>query len=187
MKKTIFIFTLLLNSIASAAEPTNKLDFLYGQWEGLSNKAGVARKSYECNYPKLNGKIGIIEAKYVEIESKVEHIEFGTFAPIKNSDQYKFTLLRNDADELVAIGTMDSVRQIGTLELSVPHPQAGQPPILVKYIATISGKSWHEVGERSMDSGKTWIPFYEMNLTKVSETCEKIGSAYISDSSKAVH
>ena len=39
-------------------------------------------------------------------------------------------------------------------------------PAKIRYKATLTADSWVEDGERSMDGGKSWIPFFHMELTR---------------------
>lgn len=171
MSKIIVSFILLAFSQITFAE-SSPLDFLYGKWEGFGTKGTVVRASSECNYSKLNGKIGIIEAKYIEVESQKVHLEFGVLSPLDNNGKYKFSMVREDGSALDGIAQVDGVNQVGVLTFVFPPAKPDASAMIAKYTVTVKDGHWLEIGEISTDDGQQWKKIYEMNLKKVADMCE---------------
>jgi hypothetical protein len=169
--KILILFASIFIGLQSFASPL-PFDFLMGRWSGNGVKGTTVRKSSECNYVEL-GKIGIINAKYVELDSQKVHLEYGVLAPTNVVGRYKFGMVREDATTLEGIADIDSVNQVGVLNFSLPPNSAGGNPLLVRYTITVADQHWLEIGEISTDLGRQWKKIYEMNLTKVSSTCAK--------------
>ncbi|MBC7741825.1 MAG: hypothetical protein H7061_06495 [Bdellovibrionaceae bacterium] len=172
--KTFLIASATVSLLFTSLTSASPLDFLYGHWEGTGTKGATVRTSTECNYPKFDGKIGIIQARYVENESKKVIGEFGILSPVDNNGTYKFVMYRDDGSTLEAVAHVDGVKQTGLLEFSIPPQKPGAPTMNVKYTITVVGDHWLEIGEISTDNGVIWKKIYEMNLKKMSETCQNL-------------
>lgn len=172
------LFGLLVFS--SSVFASNSIEFLNGRWEGSGKKlqdgAWVERASTECNHSGTNGT-GIIQAKYVEVQTGKVHGEYGVISHKGPSPTlYDFKMVRHDGSKLDAEAVIEGNSSKGSaiLAFDIPPATPGQPNRKVKYVTTVKGNEWYELGSISMDGGKTFVKIYEMNLKKVAGYCVKL-------------
>lgn len=123
----------------------------------------------ETMKPKLGGQILVVEGlgKSVDKDTgkeRIVHQAYGIFSYDKEADKIKFRWYKaeNGEEGLTDIEVSENKFIWG---FDVPENK-----VRVKFTEVINEKgNWLEVGEVSRDSGKSWIKFFEMELSRVSE------------------
>lgn len=181
MKNTLILLLMLAMNIlfsnslpaqdAAGNDNLKPFNAWLGHWQGESSMKmgnGPARTARvdERVESKLEGAIIIVEGvgKAVNAATQQEmvvHHAFGVLSYDLNTKEYKFKTYLKDGR-----GTDAWVKLTGdnTFQWGFDIPNRGK----TRYAITIdpAKKTWHETGEFSAD-GSTWIPFIEMNLTRV--------------------
>jgi hypothetical protein len=146
-----------------------KLAKFVGTWRGTgSMQMGPDAHAYDqtetCEW-ELDGLILKIQGRGVQpnapADAKPVHHAFAVINYDDRTQKYQFRAY-------TAMGfanTFDfEVRDDGTYAWGMKMP--GNE---TRYHITITDDTWHEIGERSSDGGRTWTKFLEMNLQKVKE------------------
>lgn len=149
---------------ADHAQRMAALAFLHGSWKGDGWMAfGPNRRETfaqtERIGPFLDGDVLLIEGTGLagDAASRPVHHAFAVISPAENGDGYEF---RSYANQRAGTFAARLVRP-GALEWSLTTP-GGE----IRYLIAVEGDTWRETGERSGDGGKTWTPFFEMNLRR---------------------
>ena len=169
MKFLALLAGALLSAFASAQEPPvasldamRKLTFIAGEWRGKSTiTTGPEGKKtsdvVEIAEFRLDGLLFTFEGRGVA-DGKVVHNAFGviSYDPVGKKYQMKaYTATGYSTDATISVSE-------NQLVWGFEIPGAGT----VRYTIKVKDKKWHEVGEITRDSGKTYFPFFEMNLDK---------------------
>lgn len=181
MAKSILItFLCLLYSVASVAaqgEKGNasaknamdeqraemkKLESWIGKWQGAGwIEQAKGRENFagtETVQRKLDGLALLVEGKFKNKQDVVIHETLAVLSPNQKSKNYDFnTFLASGIKGLQELKAIESGWQWG-FEF---------PAGAVRYTIKINDKTWLETGEMTMDGGKNWRKFFEMNLSKV--------------------
>jgi hypothetical protein len=180
--KNQILFILILTVVPCAslfAQPSGELykekmkvfNFWEGQWQGegsMQMGSGPARKSnvVETLQFKLDGTVMLIEGigKAVDPQtnqSQVVHHAMAILSYDPATGQYNFHTYLKDGRSTPAV--------LKVIEENKYEWGFDVPNGKIKYLIAIdpAKKTWHEIGEFSNDNGKTWMKFFEMNLTKV--------------------
>ena len=143
---------------------------LTGRWKGeafIQTGPGPVQKATmdeDVQY-KLDGMIILIEGIGVGLDphtnkNKIMHHAMAILSYDQRTNEYKFNTFLKDGRRAECWFTAMEINQY---QWGFDIPQGK-----IKYTIKIDpGKStWYEIGEISMDSGSTWMKFFEMNLTK---------------------
>jgi hypothetical protein len=154
-------------------EAMKKLDFLVGKWKGEATMTlGPDRKekftqTEDVEY-RLGGTILVVEGVgtgKLPGQDK-EGVVFNAFAVMSYDAQKKEYSVRAYRAEGVSIDGYVKPADKG-LVWGFKEPQRGYD---IRYTVTITAKGeWNEVGEMSMDGGKTWRHFFEMTVAKAKQ------------------
>lgn len=147
-----------------------KLDFLIGDWEGKGwIQIGRERKEFttrESLTSKLNGKIVVVEGlgKSKDEKTGVErivHNAYGIFSYNEEMGKLQFRFFREAGDD----GQTTPEFGENTFVWGFEVPESGAT---IRFSERINEKkNWLEIGEVSMDKGKTWFKFFEMELSRI--------------------
>ena len=152
-------------------EALKALDYLVGQWKGKAtmtfgpDRKEVFKQTEDVEY-RLGGTIMVIEGTgRGKLPGKDEEgIVFNAFAVISYDAQKKEYGIKAYRAEGVSVDAYLKPAGKG-FEWGFKEPQRGFD---IRYTLKLTDKGeWSEVGEMSMDAGKTWRKFFEMTLTKV--------------------
>lgn len=160
---------------AANREALKRFEFLAGKWQGkasVSTGPGApvpVTQTEEVRF-KLNGTVLLIEGTGVGRlpGSDKDGVVFNALAVLSYnaaSKEYKIRAHRMEGTSVDASVKPHDTGRGFDWGFEVP----GQK-VEIKYTMTLTpdGK-WHEVGRVSRDAGKTWLPFFEMTLTRVKE------------------
>ncbi|MBL8060140.1 MAG: DUF1579 family protein [Chthonomonas sp.] len=145
-------------------EAMKSLDKMQGTWRGdawaiLPDGSKKEMTQTERSGPMLDGTVRVVEGRGYTKEGKVE---FNALAVISYSPATKKFMMKSFANGQT--GEFE-VRPTDTgFTWEIP---AG--PMIIRYTATITKDSWHEIGERIMP-GKDPIRIVELNLKKIGDT-----------------
>lgn len=110
--------------------------------------------------PFLGGSVKVIEGRGYEGDGSVG---FNAFAVISYNPATRAYSMRSYAQ-----GFAGDYVFTPTADGFVWEIPAG--PATLRYTATIKGGAWREVGDRIVPGGEAAVRFFEMNLTRVSDT-----------------
>lgn len=150
---------------ASARDSVRPLMDLAGEWAGEGwidmGKGRIAFRQTERIVPRLHGTILTIEGTGRD-PANPETVTFEAFAVLSATGkpgQYDMRSYTRDG----RVGTFPAVLEApGKLVWTIPVP--GRQ---VRYRVDVAGDRWTETGEASADGGVTWLPFFDMTLTRV--------------------
>ncbi len=160
---------------AANREALKRFEFLAGKWQGKASVttgpgAPVPVTQTEDVRFKLNGTVLLIEGTGVGKlpGADKEGVVFNALALLSYnaaSKEYKLRAHRMEGTATDAYVKPHDTGRGFDWGFEVPAQK-----IEIRYTMTLTddGK-WHEVGRMSRDSGKTWLPFFEMTLTRVKE------------------
>lgn len=181
MTRPLVLLAVVLAAPVFAADPPGqanreamkKLDFLVGKWKGEATMTlGPDRKekftqTEDVEY-RLGGTILVVEGVgtgKLPGQDK-EGVVFNAFAVMSYDAQKKEYGVRAYRAEGVSVDGYVKPADKG-LVWGFKEPQRGFD---IRYTVKITDKGeWHEVGEMSMDGGKTWRHFFEMTVAKVKQ------------------
>ena len=170
MKRVILLaMTLVLTASLFAADEMKKLDFLVGEWKGdASIQMGPGKPEqalqFERVQSKQGGKVLLVEGtgkRKLEDGSagEVVHDALAVMSWDEATKKYRFDAWTERS------GYVEAWMEVGDQKVTwgFDTPQGGK----VRYTIVLNDKGqWHETGGFSRD-GNTWMPFFEMTLTKV--------------------
>lgn len=139
-----------------------KLDAMVGKWQGTGwSQRGKERDTYtgtETVQRKIDGLALLVEGKFVNKENVVVHETLAVLSYNSTSKDYDFNTF-----------LFDGRKGQYTLKAAGENWQWGFsfPGGTIRYTINLTADTWHEIGEMSMDEGKTWRQFFEMTLKKV--------------------
>lgn len=176
MKSLILMLTLPLlaqnptspASGLSPAEAMKGLSFLEGRWVGEGSMAlgpgpRVTFQQTEEVAFKAGGSLLAVEGNGTH-QGRPVHQAFAVIAFDPATRTYRMRSWL--ANGLVKDFTLDLKTPGKGYTWGWEDPRAGK----IRYAMTLTSEGrWHELGERSAD-GTTWVPFFEMTLTKVGAT-----------------
>ncbi len=139
-----------------------KLDQWVGNWSGSGwIQQGREKETFvgaENVQKKLNGLALLVEGNFRNKEGVVIHETIGILTHNLKTKNYSFnTFLANGSNGEHEFKSTPDGWQWG---LQFPGGS-------MRYTTKLSSDTWFEVGEISMDEGKTWRKFFEMELKKV--------------------
>jgi hypothetical protein len=171
--KTVFsiIFCLLLSASFAFGQQVDKdalraemkkLDAMVGKWQGAGwIQQGKERETFtgtETVQRKIDGLALLIEGRFVDKKDVVIHETLAVLSYNPASKDYDFnTFLFNGRKGQYTLKTAPDGFQWG-------FSFTGG---VIRYNIKLTADTWLETGEMSMDEGKTWRQFFEMNLKKV--------------------
>lgn len=155
----LLLFALPGAALAQPAAPAphaiEKLDFLLGEWKGegwIQNRDGTRENftSTEIIQKKLAGTALLIEGVHTGFEA------LAVVTYDEKAKQYRWRSFTSRGG-----GVDVEAKLVGDRELQwQPSPQS-------RYTIKISESGlWEEVGEYSLDQGKTWKQFFAMRLQR---------------------
>lgn len=148
-------------SIDAQRAEMKKVDALVGSWKGAGwSQMGKERETFigtETVQRKIDGLALLVEGRFVDKDNVVRH---ETIALIS----YNIATKEYDFNALLASGRKGAY----VLKLTDEGWKWGFsfPGGAVRYNIKLTGDTWLETGEMSMDEGKTWRQFFEMTLKK---------------------
>lgn len=139
-----------------------KLDAMVGNWKGAGwIQQGKEKENFtgsETVQRKIDGLALLVEGKFTNPEGKVIHETLAVLSYNPTSKDYDFnTFLFNGRKGQYTLKAAGQDWQWGFSFSSGT----------VRYTIKLTADTWHEIGEISMDEGKTWRQFFEMTLKKV--------------------
>lgn len=139
-----------------------KLDLWTGKWEGSGwMQQGAVRETFtgtENVQRKLDGLAMLVEGKFTNKENVVIHETLAVVSHNPQTKNYDFsTYLASGAKGLYELKTTADGWQ-----WEIPFPNGK-----MRYTTKLTADAWFEIGEMSLDDGKTWRKFFEMNLKRV--------------------
>ncbi len=172
MKKFLVIILVLFLAALSASaqnEPStgllraemSKLDKMVGQWKGSGwIQQGKEKENFvgsEIVQRKLDGLGLLVEGNFKNKEGVVIHETLAvlTFNPKTKNYDFDTFLANGSSGEHELKSTADG------WQWGLQFPGGS-----MRYTTKLSSTTWFEVGEISMDEGKTWRKFFEMELKK---------------------
>jgi len=170
MKKMIVLgLTLAFAPALFAADEMRKLDFLLGDWKGeASIQMGPGKPQpalqTERVQSKLGGKALLVEGlgkRKLEdgTAGEVVHEALALLSWDEATKKYRFDAWTERAGYVEAWLEVADNKAVWGFDT----PQGGK----IRYTIALNEKGqWHEAGEFSRD-GTSWLPFFEMTLTKV--------------------
>ena len=176
MQKTIIstlIFLLTLTSVIAQAglQPSpeaqaamKKLHGMAGFWRGTGwIQMGPQRHEFnqtEDVQLKVNGSIVVVDGlgKDATDSTQIIHQVFAVISYDQQAGKYLMRAFRADGNYVDADFKF---LEDGRIQWGFTHPMAGE----VRYTIELTDKKWTEKGAMSRD-GKSWMPFFEMNLEK---------------------
>ena len=150
-------------SVETSRTEMKKLDAMVGKWQGSGwSQRGKERETYtgtETVQRKIDGLALLVEGKFVNKENVVVHETLAVLSYNSTSKDYDFNTF-----------LFDGRKGQYTLKAAGENWQWGFsfPGGTIRYTIKLTADTWHEIGEMSMDEGKTWRQFFEMTLKKVS-------------------
>ena len=150
---------------ATLTAPMSKVAFMRGVWRGPGHGTSMGGKPYAVTQtermgPLLGGDIVVIEGRGYNADDTTGFNAFAVVSYDSRANKYE---LRSYAQG-----------NSGTFELHLTADgyfweiPAG-PDAIIRFTATVKGKSWREVGEL-LAKGKPPVQTFEMNLTRVGDT-----------------
>ena len=138
-----------------------KLDAMIGLWKGSGwSQQGKERETFtgtENVQRKIDGLALLVEGKFVDKNNVVKHETLAVLSYNSTSKDYDFnTFLFNGRKGQYTLKAAGEDWQWG-------FSFSGGT---VRYTIKLTADTWHEIGEISMDEGKTWRQFFEMTLKK---------------------
>lgn len=148
-----------------------KLSFMRGVWRGPASGMTRDGTRYEVTQtermgPMLGGDVVVIEGRGYKADGTTG---FNAFAVVSYDPRASKYEMRSYAQGYA--GTFDITLTADGYTWEVP---AG-PGAVMKYTATVTPTTWHEVGAYTA-AGKPPVPMFEMTLTKVGDTDWPLGT-----------
>ena len=153
----------------AVAKAMQRLSFMQGTWKGDSTMTmGPDRKRtsqmVERGRFALQNSIFIFEgqgtAEGPGAKPFIVHDAMGIISYDAQSKEYRLRTYRAGGE------TLDADIDVGDNKIVWSFSRNGVGKI--RFTLTVTeGNRWTEIGEMSRDDGKTWMPFFEMNLNKV--------------------
>ena len=164
------------DSAAVQKSEMKKLASWVGEWKGtgwMMTGPGQRHTSSitEKVTSKLDGMVFIIEGKgLTKVEDGKERVVHDALAVLSYDEKAK--LYRFRTHEVNGRSIESELKMIdGGMQWGFRDPQRNST---IRFTAKMDGKTWHEVGEVSLD-GTTWLKFMEMTLQK--QSLKFMGSA----------
>lgn len=150
--------------MAAQREAMKALDKMQGSWRGeawaiLPDGSKKEMTQTERSGPMLDGTVRVVEGRGYTKEGKVE---FNALAVISYSPATKKFMMKSFANGQA--GEFEIKPTAAGFAWEIP---AG--PMIIRYTATITKDTWHEVGERIVP-GKEPQRIVELNLRKIGDT-----------------
>lgn len=144
----------------------SRLDAMVGDWKGegwIDFGRGQDRfRGSETVQQKLGGVALLVEGNFLgqmggSGPEVPVHTTLGVISFDPKTEKYRFTtwLASGTSGEHELRLTADG----WTWEIETPR-------FRMRYVTKLTPDQWFEIGERSMDEGKTWQKFFEMTLKK---------------------
>ncbi len=140
-----------------------RFEGLVGEWSGtgwIRTGPGAPTQftAHETVESRLDGTVLVIEGNHVDADSVPVHRTFGVLSGDPSTGAYRL-----DAWTAGGAATRGTATATDSgLQWGYTHPRAGE----IRFTIEQEGDRWHEVGEMSRDGGTTWLPFFEMHLTR---------------------
>ena len=139
-----------------------KLDQWVGNWSGSGwIQQGKEKETFtgtETVQRKLDGVALLVEGNFKNKEGVIIHETIGVLTHNLKTKNYSFnTFLANGSN-----GEHELKSTADGWQWGLQFPGGS-----MRYTTKLSSNTWFEVGEISMDEGKTWRKFFEMELKKV--------------------
>jgi hypothetical protein len=150
-------------SVETSRTEMKKLDAMVGKWQGSGwMQQGKERETFtggENVQRKIDGLALLVEGKFANKENVVIHETLAVLSYNSTSKDYDFNTF-----------LFDGRKGQYTLKAAGENWQWGFsfPGGTIRYTINLTADTWHEIGEMSMDDGKTWRQIFEMTLKKVS-------------------
>lgn len=149
---------------AAARAQMAKLEALRGQWKGSGwiEIPGAGRSEFtseETVVEKLGGSALVIEGLHRHAKSgAVVHHALGMLYWDVGAKGYRMATALDMGRGGYFPGSLEGNRFTWAMEIPRGPKQ--------RYVITMDGDRWVETGERSMDGGTTWAPFFHMELAR---------------------
>jgi hypothetical protein len=147
---------------------------MIGVWRGTATTRGRDGKTTEAIGVErarwnLAGTAIIVEGLgYVEDPATgartVGHDAFGLIEMDQKTGQARFFARR--AGAAFEEHALEVIKETGQMRWTY---KPGAPGVTLQFSVTLTDDLWHEVGEASVDDGKTWNKFMESKLNRVKE------------------
>jgi hypothetical protein len=157
--------------LAAQREAMAKLSMLDGMWRGPASTLSPSGGKYTITQtervgPFLDGTIKVIEGRGYEADGSVG---FNAFATISyNPSTQTYTMHSHSQGQ---VGGFVLTPTADGFSWEIP---AG--PMSIRYVATVKGGTWREVGDRVMP-GSAPARFFEMTLQRIGDTDWPAGGA----------
>lgn len=153
--------------LAAQREAMSVLAFMDGVWRGPAWTLLPSGEKHnlvqtERIGPFLDGAIKVIEGRGFEADGK---LSFNAFGVVSFDPATKIYSMRSHAMGRSGDYTLTPASAGSGFSWEIP---AG-PAMIIRYTATVTNGTWHEVGDRVVE-GQPPIRFFEMTLTRVGDT-----------------
>jgi hypothetical protein len=149
-----------------------QLEILAGIWKGtgwaMTQQGRQTSNITETFQYKLGGQIAVVDGLGTTKDEKtgaerITHQAYGVFSYDKESGKIKFRYYKAETGE-------EGETLIQVIDKGITWGfDVNETGSKVRFTMRINEKgNWHEIGEFSRNSGKTWMKFMEMELSKVS-------------------
>jgi len=139
-----------------------KLDSWVGKWEVSGwMQQGAERETFtgtEIVQRKLDGLAMLVEGKFTNKENVVIHETLAVVSYNPKTKNYDFSTYLASGNK----GIYELKATADGWQWEIPFP-GGK----IRYMTKLTADTWFEIGEMSMDDGKTWRKFFEMTLKRV--------------------
>lgn len=149
-------------SIDTQRAEMKKMENWIGNWNGSGWIQQGKEKEYFTGAEKVQKKLGgvalLVEGKFTNDKEIVIHETIGVVSYNLQTKNYDFnTFLANGSNGAHELKTTGEGWQ---WSLQFPGGK-------MRYNTKLTADTWLEIGEISLDEGKTWRKFFEMTLKKV--------------------
>ena len=152
---------------AARAEMAKLVPLMQGRWKGtgsfrVSGATSVATESEEIIAVQLDGSALLVEGIHRDARSRlVVHHAMGLLAWDVGRKEYRMSTALSQGRTGYFPGRLEGRKFVWWID--PPTPQAPR----TRYTIDLDPPGrWHEIGERSVDGGKTWLRFFEMTLQR---------------------
>src|SRR5579859_7443544 len=141
-----------------------KVSFMTGDWVGAGwNLGSNGVRDYftqtEFVHYQVQGTVLLVDGKGYEVAD-----------PTKIADSALAVLTYNDVTQQYrweAFSGGNIVQDIPVVGADTFQWGLQFPPVSIRYTLTFTNKTWHEIGETSLDGGRTWNQTFQMDLVRL--------------------
>lgn len=141
-----------------------KVSFMTGDWVGTGwNLGSNGVRDYftqtELVHYQVQGTVLLVDGQGYEVAN-----------PTKIADSALAVLTYNDVTQQYrweAFSAGNIVQDIPVVGADTFQWGLQFPPVSIRYTLTFTDKTWHEIGETSLDGGQTWNQTFQMDLVRL--------------------